>query len=67
MRTEANDATIARAIVVLGHSLGLQVIVEGVETPQQCESLASNGCDAHQGYYFGRPRCLSRVFLQVNE
>jgi EAL domain-containing protein (putative c-di-GMP-specific phosphodiesterase class I) len=55
LMTDPNDAVIAQAIVTLGHSLGLQVIAEGVETAAQCDMLASMGCDAYQGYHFGRP------------
>ena len=61
--TDSSDAVIARTIVALGHSLGLKVIAEGVETAAQRDFLASMGCDAFQGYYFGRPvpaRDLSR-------
>jgi diguanylate cyclase (GGDEF)-like protein/PAS domain S-box-containing protein len=50
-----SDAVIAQTIVALGHNLGLQVIAEGVETLGQHDYLASIGCDAFQGYYFGRP------------
>ncbi len=50
-----DDAVIARTIVALGHNLGLSVIAEGVETPGQRDFLASLGCDAFQGYLFGRP------------
>jgi diguanylate cyclase (GGDEF)-like protein len=53
--TDANDAAIARAIVALGHSLGLKVIAEGVETLEQRDMLVAIDCDAFQGYYFGRP------------
>jgi diguanylate cyclase (GGDEF)-like protein/PAS domain S-box-containing protein len=53
--TDPSDAVIARTIVALGHSLGLQVIAEGVETAAQHDFLAGIGCDAFQGYYFGRP------------
>jgi diguanylate cyclase (GGDEF)-like protein/PAS domain S-box-containing protein len=53
--TDANDATIARTIIALGHSLSLSVIAEGVETLEQRNALAEMGCDAYQGYYFARP------------
>ena len=53
--TDPNDAAIARTIVALGHGLELKVIAEGVETAAQRDALASMGCDAYQGYYFGRP------------
>jgi diguanylate cyclase (GGDEF)-like protein len=54
--SDANDAVIARTIVALGHSLGLKVIAEGVETAAQHSFLSSVGCDAFQGYRFGRPQ-----------
>ena len=53
--TDANDAAIARTIVALAHSLGLQVVAEGVETEAQRDALRDMGCDAYQGYLFGRP------------
>ena len=53
--TDANDASIARTIVMLAQSLDLGVIAEGVETPEQCAVLASLGCHMWQGYLFGRP------------
>ena len=53
--TNPSDAAIAGAIVALGHSLGMRVIAEGVETQGQYEFLARIQCDGFQGYYFGRP------------
>ncbi|WP_394788149.1 EAL domain-containing protein [Rhodoferax sp.] len=53
--TDPNDAVIARTIIGLGQSLGLNVIAEGVETDAQRAFLAEHGCQAYQGYLFGRP------------
>jgi EAL domain-containing protein (putative c-di-GMP-specific phosphodiesterase class I) len=53
--TDPNDAAIARTIMALGQTLGLAVIAEGVETEGQRDFLARQGCQAFQGYLFGRP------------
>jgi diguanylate cyclase (GGDEF)-like protein/PAS domain S-box-containing protein len=53
--TDPNDAAIARTILGLGHTLGLDVIAEGVETADQRNFLAMYGCRAFQGYLFGHP------------
>ncbi len=47
--------TLTRAIVNLGHNLGLQVTAEGVETQGQLDVLRSLGCDQIQGYLVARP------------
>jgi len=53
--TDPNDAAIVRAIVVLGHSLGLTLVAEGVENEAQRDFLAAIDCRIYQGYLFGKP------------
>jgi diguanylate cyclase (GGDEF)-like protein/PAS domain S-box-containing protein len=53
--TDADDATIVRTIIALGHNLGMKVVAEGVETAEQLEFLRINSCDELQGYYFAKP------------
>ncbi len=52
---DPDDAAIVRAIISLGHSLGLKVVAEGVEERAHMEFLHKHGCDEMQGYYFSRP------------
>jgi diguanylate cyclase (GGDEF)-like protein len=49
------DASIARAVITMAHSLGLKVVAEGVEAEAQRGFLAAHGCDEMQGYLFARP------------
>lgn len=49
------DVAIARAIILMGRSLGIRVIAEGVEDARQGAALHKLGCDVMQGYYFGKP------------
>ena len=50
--TDPNDAAIARTIVGLGQSLGLNVVAEGVETEAQRELLERFGCECYQGHLY---------------
>ena len=65
--SDPNDAVIAQAIIALGHSLGLQVIAEGVETIEQRNVLAGIHCDAFQGYYFARPVAAADLACATEE
>ncbi len=49
------DATIVRSIVTLAHSLGLQVVAEGIEDQATWQMLSALDCDTAQGYYMARP------------
>jgi diguanylate cyclase (GGDEF)-like protein len=57
------DEMLVRAVVQLARSLGLRSVGEGVETASQLERLRSFGCDAAQGYLFGRPQLEPRFDL----
>jgi diguanylate cyclase (GGDEF)-like protein len=48
-------AALASTIIVMAHSLGKQVIAEGVETIEQLDFLRERGCDSAQGYFMARP------------
>jgi diguanylate cyclase (GGDEF)-like protein/PAS domain S-box-containing protein len=52
---DPQDAAIVRAIIVLAHSMGLQVVAEGVETRKQLDFLRSENCDEVQGYFISHP------------
>jgi diguanylate cyclase (GGDEF)-like protein/PAS domain S-box-containing protein len=55
LEAEPNNLAILKAIIALGHSFGLKVIAEGVETAHQYAVLHDLACDELQGYYFSRP------------
>ena len=58
---DANDLAIARAIIALGRSLGLEILAEGVEEARQARVLREAGCHQAQGYHFGRPMAPDRL------
>lgn len=51
----SREAAIARAIIAMGHQLGMTVIANGVESQAQLGFLRRNDCDIFQGYMFGEP------------
>lgn len=58
-----DSGTIARTVIHLGHSLGFQVIAEGVESEEQLRYLRYHGCDSIQGFYYSRPLLPEAVAL----
>lgn len=62
-------AAIVKATIILGNSLNIPVLAEGVETDQHIAFLSAEGCAELQGFYFGRPtpgKDLAAKFMQVN-
>lgn len=55
MLQDPHDAAIVQAVVALGHSFGLTIVAEGVETQAHADRLRSMGCELLQGYLFSRP------------
>ncbi|WP_334127788.1 putative bifunctional diguanylate cyclase/phosphodiesterase [Sneathiella sp.] len=56
-----DDAVIARTIISLGHNLGLAVMAEGVEAPEQAEILLRENCQYAQGFLFSEPVAGSEI------
>jgi diguanylate cyclase (GGDEF)-like protein len=55
LRTGSNDAAIAAATIGLAHTLGMEVVAEGVETGAQLDFLKNQQCEVVQGYFFSQP------------
>lgn len=53
--TDSNSSQMVSAIVALAHTLGMEVVAEGVETAEQYAQLKALGCEYAQGYYFSKP------------
>jgi EAL domain-containing protein (putative c-di-GMP-specific phosphodiesterase class I) len=64
---DRNDLAICSAVIAMGHALGLNVIAEGVETPEQLAVLRELGCDQAQGYFFAKPMPADQLFKFVVE
>lgn len=55
MLSDPREAALVRTVIALARDLALELVAEGVETPEQREMLSDLGCTLYQGYLFGRP------------
>ncbi|MCB1033088.1 MAG: EAL domain-containing protein, partial [Acidobacteria bacterium] len=66
----ADGVEIVRSIVALAHALNMQVVAEGIETPEQLKALRELHCELGQGYLFARPlpaEALSRKLFHLED
>jgi EAL domain-containing protein (putative c-di-GMP-specific phosphodiesterase class I) len=59
LKPASTDWALCKAIILLAHDLGMQVVAEGVETTEQRDLLIAAGCDYGQGYLFARPMAVA--------
>jgi EAL domain-containing protein (putative c-di-GMP-specific phosphodiesterase class I) len=67
MIDDRKDEAIVAGVIRLAHSLGLDVVAEGVETREQALRLRALGCQSAQGYHFGRPLPSEEVAALLDE
>ncbi|HEX7801763.1 MAG TPA: EAL domain-containing protein [Pseudoxanthomonas sp.] len=67
VHSNPGSAAICRALLTLAHTLGLSVVAEGVENPDQYRWLKENRCEHLQGYFIARPEPLSAVILALRK
>jgi EAL domain-containing protein (putative c-di-GMP-specific phosphodiesterase class I) len=63
LSAHSKDLALCKAIIVMAHELGIQVVAEGIETEAQRQLLTSAGCDYGQGYLFARPMPAAELDL----
>lgn len=67
MDRNARNAALVRAAVEVAHTLGLQVVAEGVESAEVLRLLRGMGCDAAQGYYIAQPMSIEALLAWTHE
>jgi diguanylate cyclase (GGDEF)-like protein len=60
-----DDVAITKAIISMAHSLGLAIVAEGVETPEQMQFLRDNGCKLSQGFFFGQAVPAEKIIAAI--
>ncbi len=63
---DRQDEEIIRVVVAIAHTLGLEVVAEGGETPEQLDFLANINCDLLQGYFFSKPLSALEMTALIN-
>lgn len=66
MATDKDDQIIVETTVQMAHSLGIEVVAEGIEDQATLDHLSSIGCDYAQGYHIGRPMCAADFIQWVD-
>lgn len=67
VETSVHAAAIVKATLLLGRSLGIPVLAEGVETQRHLDFLREEGCESVQGYLFGKPMPVEDLRLLIGE
>ena len=65
VETAAEAMSLVEAVIRMGHSLGKQVVVEGIETAEQFSRLAAISCDGAQGYFIAKPAAIEALSCLV--
>lgn len=64
---DAADQALVSAAIAMAHGLGLEVVAEGIETPEHVAFLRRQGCDFGQGYFFGKPMTAAEMTALLRE
>ncbi|HQT26738.1 MAG TPA: GGDEF domain-containing phosphodiesterase, partial [Burkholderiales bacterium] len=67
MTTDKGDAALITAIIAMGHSLGMTVVAEGMETEEQLAFLSDRNCDQGQGFHIGVPMPFDSLMRWLDE
>jgi EAL domain-containing protein (putative c-di-GMP-specific phosphodiesterase class I) len=59
--TDGTLAMLTRTVVQVGHDLGIEIVAEGIERPEQLELLRAMGCGLGQGFLVARPMTAQRI------
>ncbi len=65
MHDGVRETAFVRTMIMLAHSLGVEIVAEGIERAAQQRELTSLGCDAGQGYLFSHPMAINDVLMYI--